>query len=88
MREKVDSATRMPEPPHELDTVRLLRASDGWPAGTVGVLVSDWGTCGLIEVVTDHITGEDGLPLRSLMDDLFEAEYEDLEIVARVGERA
>jgi hypothetical protein len=78
----------MSERAHEHDTVKLLRDSDGWPAGTIGVVVSEEARGVLIEVVTDHIADEDGLPLRTLIEDLFEARYEDLEIVARVGERA
>src|SRR5690349_15531704 len=55
---------------HTLDTVKLLRDWDGWPAGTVGAVVSEHPETALVEIVTESTPDADGLPERALLDDL------------------
>jgi hypothetical protein len=66
---------------HTLDTVKLLREWEGWPAGTVGAVVSEHPETALVEVVTEATTDADGLPERALLDDLITVPYSALDIV-------
>lgn len=66
---------------HTLDTVRLTREIDGWPAGTVGAVVSERAEVALVEVVSDADVDTAGLPRVDLLDDLIWAPYAALDIV-------
>jgi hypothetical protein len=73
---------------HTLDTVKLLRDWDGWPAGTVGAVVSAHPDTALVEVVTDATVDADGLPERGLLDDLITVRYSALEVVGPAAAHA
>jgi hypothetical protein len=60
--------------PHELDTVELLRDVDGWPAGTVGAVVSSYPKSALVEVASEDLS-------RDLLEDLVSVAYSDLRVV-------
>jgi hypothetical protein len=64
---------------HELDTVELARAVDGWPAGTVGVVVSEGDSMALVEIVPDAPSGHD------LMDEMVDVPYDALRVVKRAA---
>ena len=66
---------------HTLDTVKLLRDWEGWPAGTVGAVVSEHPETALVEIVTESTTDADGLPERGLLDDLITVPYSALDVV-------
>lgn len=66
---------------HKFDTVRLTRVVDGWPAGTVGAVVSEHPETALVEVVSDGVVDGGGLPTGDLLDDLISVPYAALEIV-------
>lgn len=66
---------------HELDTVELTRESGGFPAGTIGAVVSAHPSSALVEVV-------DGEESRDLFDDLVSVSYEDLRVVQRATSSA
>jgi hypothetical protein len=72
----------------DLDTVKFLKHVDGWPAGTVGVVIAEDPDSALIEVVTDDQVDEEGFPLRDLFEDLVDVAYEDLEVLSSVEDDA
>lgn len=72
---------------HELDTVRLLREVDGWPAGTVGVIVSEYPETALVEAATEGRLDERGLPKSDLFDDLVSVPYDALAVIERAASR-
>jgi len=72
---------------HELDTVRLLREVDGWPAGTIGAVVSEYPETALVEVATEGRLDERGLPERDLFEDLVSVPYDALAVVERAASR-
>jgi hypothetical protein len=72
---------------HELDTVRLLREVDGWPAGTIGAVVSEYPATALVEVAGDGRLDEHGLPERDLFDGLVSVPYGALAVVERAASR-
>jgi hypothetical protein len=78
----------MARQPRDLDYVRLLRAVDGWPAGTEAVVIAEEPESALLEVLTEDQVDEEGLPLRDLFEDLVSVDYEDLEVVDAVSDRA
>jgi hypothetical protein len=61
--------------------VKLLRDWEGWPAGTVGAVVSEHPETALVEIETDASTDVDGLPERDLLDDLVTVPYNALDVV-------
>ena len=63
-----------------LDTVKLLREWEGWPAGTVGAVVSAHPETALVEIVTDATADHDGLPERELLDDLITVPHSALDV--------
>jgi hypothetical protein len=71
-----------------LDTVKLLRDWEGWPAGTVGAVVSEHPETALVEIVTDASTDADGLPERELLDDLITVPYSALDVVGPAAAHA
>jgi hypothetical protein len=71
-----------------LDTVKLLRDWDGWPAGTVGAVVSEHAETALVEIVTDTETDADGLPERELLDDLITVPYAAIDVVGPAATHA
>lgn len=66
---------------HILDTVRLTREVGGWPAGTIGAVVSEWPESALVEVVSEAAVDASGLPRADLFDDMISVPYAALEIV-------
>jgi hypothetical protein len=64
-----------------LDTVKLLRDWEGWPAGTLGTVVSEHGDTALVEVSTEADVDEHGLPRRNLFDDLIAVPYDAVVVV-------
>jgi hypothetical protein len=66
---------------HILDTVRLTREIDGWPAGTIGAVVSERPESALVEVVSDATVDAIGLPRTDLLDDMVSVPYAALDIV-------
>lgn len=66
---------------HTLDTVRLTRDIDGWPAGTIGAVVSERPESALVEVVSDAVVGATGLPRTDLLDDMISVPYAALDVV-------
>jgi hypothetical protein len=72
----------------DLDYVRLLRAVDGWPAGTEAVVIAEEPESALLEVLTEDQVDDEGFPLRDLFEDLVSVDYEDLEVVDAVSDRA
>lgn len=67
--------------PHILDTVKLTREWEGWPAGTVGAVVSERLESVLVEVVSETTSDADGLPTTGLLDDLISVPYTALQVV-------
>ncbi len=67
--------------PHILDTVKLTHDWDGWPAGTVGAVVSECPETALVEVVSETTSDETGLPTTDLLDDLISVPYTALHLV-------
>jgi hypothetical protein len=73
---------------HELDTVELISDVDGWPAGALGAVVSEYADSALVEMSTeDHL--DDGLPAHDLLKDLVSVPYDALKVIrsARVPSR-
>jgi hypothetical protein len=67
----------------DLDAVEFLSAAGGWPIGTVGTVVAEDPETALVEVNTEWLVDEAGLPMRDLMDDLVDVPYEDLRVIPR-----
>jgi hypothetical protein len=65
----------------ELDTVELVEAIDGWPAGTFAVVVAEELRTALVEVVTEYLVDSDGFPLRDIFEDLVSVPYDQLRVV-------
>ncbi len=59
---------------HESDIVKLRESVDGWPAGTIGAVVSEYPHSALVEIATDD-------PERGMLEDLISAPYEQLQVV-------
>jgi hypothetical protein len=73
---------------HTLDTVKLLRDWEGWPAGTVGAVVSEHPETALVEIVTDATTDAAGLPEHELLDDLITVPYSALDVIGPAATHA
>ena len=67
----------------DLDGVELLRPVAGWPAGTMGTVVADGEHWALVEVNTEFLLTEDGLPLRGLLEDFVDVPYRYLRVTSR-----
>ena len=67
--------------PHILDTVKLTRDWGGWPAGTLGAVVSERTEAALVEVDSETTSDETGLPTTDLLDDLVSVPYAALHVV-------
>lgn len=65
---------------HVLDTVELIRDIDGWPAGTLGAVVSAYPNSALVEMATEQRL-DDGLPAHELLDDLVSVPYDALRVI-------
>lgn len=65
---------------HTLDSVKLTRDVAGWPAGTVGVVISTHPETALVEV-SETWVDHSGLPTRGLLDDLVTVPYAALQVV-------
>ena len=78
----------MARQPRDLDIVRFLKAVDGWPVGTEGVVIAEEPRSALIEIVTEDQVDDEGFPLRDLFEDLVSVDYEDLEVIDAVSDRA
>lgn len=70
---------------HELDTVRQLR--DGWPAGTIGAVVSEYPETALVEVAGEGRVDEHELLEGDLFDDLVSVPYDALAVIERAAPR-
>jgi len=66
---------------HLLDTVELTCEWDGWPAGTVGAVVSERSESAVVEIASEATIGETGLPSHDLLDDLISVPYTALHVV-------
>jgi hypothetical protein len=77
----------MAERAGELDTVAFLKDVDGWPAGTTGAVVGEDPESALVEVVTEYLVDDEGLPLRDLLEDLVDVPYGDLRVVVAHSSR-
>jgi hypothetical protein len=66
--------------PQVLDSVELLREVEGWRAGSLGAVVSEYPNSALVEMTTEDEL-EDGLPARALFDDLVSVPYQALKVV-------
>jgi len=66
---------------HLLDTVRLTCARDGWPAGTVGAVVSERLDSAVVEIASEATVGETGLPASDLLDDLISVPFSALHVI-------
>jgi hypothetical protein len=71
----------MEERARELDTVEFLRDVDGWPPGTTGAVVGEDLETALVEVVTEYLVDDEGLPVRDLLEDLVDVPYGDLRVL-------
>jgi hypothetical protein len=60
---------------HEYDTVKLLESVEGWPAGTIGAVVSEYPESALIEIATDD-------PKRGMLENLISAPYDQLLVIS------
>lgn len=59
---------------HEHDIVELMRDVDGWPAGTVGAVISTYPRAALVEI-------EDPDTERELLEDLVSVPHEALRVI-------
>jgi len=66
----------------------LTRDWAGWPAGTVGAVVSEYSAAALVEVVTEASVDAHGLPKHDLLSDLVTVPYTALRVVAPVAVNA
>lgn len=74
--------------PHLLETVELTCTWDGWPAGTVGAVVSKRCESAVVEIASEATIGETGLPASDLLDDLISVPYTALHVVAPAPARS
>lgn len=58
----------------EVDVVSLVEEVDGWPAGTIGTVVADFGNDKMVEISNDHGVML-GLPVVSVDKLKLEAKY-------------
>jgi hypothetical protein len=56
------------------------REVDGWPAGTLGAVVSEYPHSALVEIATEERL-DDGLPAHELLDDLVSVPYDALRLI-------
>jgi hypothetical protein len=67
----------------DLDGVELVHPVAGWPAGTEGAVIAEGSQWALVEVNTEFLLTEDGLPLRGLHEDLVHVPYSYLRVTYR-----
>jgi hypothetical protein len=71
-----------PSRAHELDSVRLTRAVDGRPPGTLGAVIREDADTALVEVVETEFD-QDGLPVHGLFEMVVDVPCDALDVVQR-----